>query len=113
MGLVVSGKYHLLAVTALAGGVAALGAAAAGRMLDQPGMPVGAVIRDTDGKNVGSLRVEDQGRRKAKITISVRGLPPGYHGLHIHKKGICDPASLDPATGSPFFSAGPHFDLDE
>src|SRR4051812_47402171 len=107
------GKHHLLAVAALGGGVSALGAAAAGRMLDQPGMPVGAVIRNTDGKNVGSLRVEDQGRHKAKITISARGLPPGYHGFHIHKKGICDPESLDPATGSPFFSAGPHVDLDE
>jgi Cu-Zn family superoxide dismutase len=106
------GKYHLLAFVVLGGGATALAATAAEKMLDQPGILVGAVIRNTSGKNVGALRVEDQGRHKAKITISSRGLPPGYHGFHIHKKGICDPKSLDPATGSPFFSAGPHFDLD-
>lgn len=106
------GKHHLLAIFALGGGAAALGAAASGRMFDQPGVVVGADIRNVNGKDVGSLRVEDQGRHKTKITITSRGLPPGYHGFHIHKKGVCDPKSLDPATGSPFFSAGPHFDLD-
>jgi len=105
------GKYHLLALVALGGGVTALAAAAAERMLDQPGVPVGATIRNTAGRTVGSLRVEDQGRHKVKITVSAHGLPVGYHGFHIHKKGICDPKSTDPATGSPFFSAGPHFDL--
>jgi Cu-Zn family superoxide dismutase len=106
------GKYHLLAVVALGGGVAALGATAAEKTLDQPGIPVGAVIRNTEGKTVGSLQVEGEGRHKSKLTVSVHGLPAGYHGFHIHKKGVCDPKSTDPKTGSPFFSAGPHFDLD-
>lgn len=105
------GKYHLLTLVALGGGATAIGAAAAGKMADQPGVPVGAVIRNTEGKNVGSLRVEDNGH-KTKITVTSHGLPEGYHGFHIHKKGVCDPKSRDPATGSPFFSAGPHFDLD-
>jgi Cu-Zn family superoxide dismutase len=105
------GKYHLLALVALGGGATALGATTVQRMLDQPGIPVGAVIRNADGKTIGSLRVEEQGRHKIKIVVSARGLPPGYHGLHVHKKGRCDPKSLDPSTGSPFFNAGAHFDL--
>lgn len=105
------GKHHLLAVVALGGGATALGAVAAEQMLGQPGMPGGAVIKSAEGKTVGSLRVEDSGRHKSKVTISVKGLPAGYHGLHFHKKGICDARSIDPKTGSPFFSAGPHFDL--
>lgn len=105
------GKYGVLAIVAVGGGAAALGAVVATRMDGQPGV-VGAVIRNAEGKNVGSLHVEDQGHHKIKITVVSHGLPPGYHGFHIHTKGVCDPKSLDPSTGSPFFSAGPHFDLD-
>lgn len=105
------GKYHLLAIFTV-GGAAAFGAVAAARLHDQPGI-VGAVIRNAEGKDVGSLHVEDQGHHQTKITVVSHGLPPGYHGLHIHQKGVCDPKSLDPATNSPFYSAGPHFDLDQ
>jgi Cu-Zn family superoxide dismutase len=105
------GKYHLLAVVVLGGGATALGAVAAEKMLGQPGVPVGAVIKSADGKNVGWIHVEDSGRHKSKVTVSAKGLPAGYHGFHFHKKGVCDPRSIDPKTGSPFFSAGPHFDL--
>jgi Cu-Zn family superoxide dismutase len=105
------GKYHLLAVVALGGGATALGAVAAEKMLGQPGIPGGAVIKSAEGKTVGSLRVENSGRNKSKVTISAKGLPAGYHGFHFHKKGVCDARSIDPKTGSPFFSAGPHFDL--
>ncbi|GAA3441764.1 superoxide dismutase family protein [Planomonospora venezuelensis] len=73
--------------------------------------PARAEIRDVNGKAVGTLDlVEDQdGKPQLKVTVS--GLPAGYHGFHIHSKGVCDPASTDPATGSPFFSAGEHFNL--
>jgi Cu-Zn family superoxide dismutase len=106
------GKFHVVTAVALGAGAAALGAAAADRILVQPGMPGGAIIKNTEGRTVGSLRVDDDGRDKAKITVSSKGLPPGYHGFHIHNKGVCDPRSTDPKTGSPFFSAGPHLDLD-
>jgi superoxide dismutase, Cu-Zn family len=105
------GRFHMLAILALGGGAAALGAAVAGRVTGQPGIVVGATIKNAAGRTVGSLRVEDEGNHRTKLTVTSRGLAPGYHGFHIHKKGVCDPRSLDPATGSPFFSAGPHFDL--
>ncbi|MDX6744596.1 superoxide dismutase family protein [Actinocorallia sp. A-T 12471] len=47
-----------------------------------------------------------------RITVEGKGLPAGYHGLHLHEKGVCDASSKDPATGSPFFSAGAHLDVD-
>src|SRR3569833_4318494 len=107
------GKHHLLAIAVLGVGATALGAAATGRILGQPSVPVGAEIRSPAGKTVGSLRIEDQGLHKSKITVTVKDLPAGYHGFHVHKKGICDARSIDPKTGSPFYSAGPHFDLGE
>ncbi|HEV7931424.1 MAG TPA: superoxide dismutase family protein [Actinomadura sp.] len=106
------GKIHLALVVTLGAGAAALGVAgAAEAMLRQPGSPADAAIKDTNGKTVGSLRVEDVPSGKSKITVAVTGLPAGYHGFHVHAKGLCDPKSTDPATGSPFFSAGGHFNL--
>lgn len=105
------GKHYLIAILALGAGATALGAAATGKILGEPPVPVGAVIRDTAGKTVGSLHVENQGRHKTKITVTAKGLPAGYHGFHVHNKGVCDAKSIDPKTGSPFFSAGPHLDL--
>ena len=105
------GKYHLIAIVGLGAGATALGAAATNKIIGDPAVPVGAVIRDAAGKTVGSLRVEDQGRHKTKIIVTAKGLTAGYHAFHVHKKGVCDAKSVDPKTGSPFFSAGPHFDL--
>ncbi|WP_081898423.1 superoxide dismutase family protein [Herbidospora cretacea] len=76
------------------------------------GVPASAVIKNTQGQTVGSLQIEDAGNGKSKVTVAVTSLPAGYHGFHVHAKGVCDPQSKDPVTGSPFFSAGGHFDLD-
>jgi Cu-Zn family superoxide dismutase len=40
-------------------------------------------------------------------------LTPGFHGLHIHSVGKCEPNSVAPAGGAPadFNSAGPHFQV--
>jgi Cu-Zn family superoxide dismutase len=34
------------------------------------------------------------------VTATLRGLPPGEHGFHVHERGTCEP---------PFESAGAHF----
>ncbi|GGT11747.1 superoxide dismutase family protein [Nonomuraea spiralis] len=119
-----AGKVRLTLVAVLGVGAVALGAAALGRMVPAPdggpadammpardGARAGAVIRDAAGRTVGSLQVEDAGNGRTKITVGVKDLPAGFHGFHVHAKGVCDPRSEDPATGSPFFSAGGHYDL--
>jgi superoxide dismutase, Cu-Zn family len=103
-----AGKYHLLAAVAVGACATALSAAVADRLTATTET---AALKDPTGKPVGSVRVETAGG-KTKITVRASDLPPGYHGIHIHTKGVCDPNAKDPATGSPFFSAGPHFDLD-
>ncbi|WP_061293120.1 superoxide dismutase family protein [Herbidospora cretacea] len=104
---------RLTVIVPLAVGAVMIGASALGAMkLGQGGRgPAGAVIKDVEGRAVGTLQVEDAGDGKSKVTVSVTGLPAGYHGFHVHAKGVCDPLSKDPATGSAFFSAGGHFDL--
>ncbi|WP_084259030.1 superoxide dismutase family protein [Microtetraspora malaysiensis] len=118
------GKVRLALLVVLGVGVVTLGAAAPGKttpgrdgapagamMSGRDGAPASAVIKNTHGQTVGSLQVEDAGNGKSKITVAVTNLPPGFHGFHVHAKGTCDPQSKDPATGSPFFSAGGHYDL--
>jgi len=70
-----------------------------------------AVIRDTAGKSVGFLRAEHKLYNRSRLTVSVSGLKAGYHGFHIHARGVCDPKAIDPVTRSPFASAGPHFTI--
>lgn len=50
----------------------------------------------------------------ATITVETTGngpLTPGFHGVHIHKVGKCEPNSVAPTGGAPgdFLSAGGHF----
>ncbi|GAA2116656.1 superoxide dismutase family protein [Actinomadura alba] len=106
------GRIHLVLVATLGAGAAAIAVSgAAEAMLGRPDPPAGAVIRNAEGKVVGSLRIESERFGKSGVTVSVTDLPVGFHGFHIHTKGVCDPKSIDPATGSPFFSAGGHFNL--
>ncbi|GAB2848689.1 superoxide dismutase family protein [Actinocorallia aurea] len=100
----------LAAVVVGAGGGAAAAAAASGEAAPAQETPSAkAEIKTAEGTTVGTLTIEGA-NGPAKVTVKGQGLPPGYHGLHLHQKGLCDPNSKDPDTGSPFFSAGPHLD---
>ncbi|GAA3124206.1 superoxide dismutase family protein [Planomonospora alba] len=70
-----------------------------------------AELKDVDGKSVGSFSVEEENGRSV-VTVTVTGLPAGFHGFHLHGKGVCDPDAVDPATGSPFADAGPHLSFE-
>ena len=59
-------------------------------------------LRDATGERVGHVWFKEHGRNGA-VTVFARvdGLPPGFHGFHIHTTGTCEPPS--------FTSAGGHF----
>lgn len=68
-----------------------------------------AQLRDASGGAVGRV-VMRQGRQgKVSVTVRARGLQPGFHGFHIHEKGVCEAPSQSPEgkTGA-FLSAGGH-----
>ena len=46
-------------------------------------------------------------------TVAAGQLAPGFHGLHIHSVGKCEPNSVAPTGGAPgdFNSAGAHFQV--
>ena len=58
-----------------------------------------AALKDGSGKEVGSANLM-QTQTGVLINLSVKGLPAGEHGIHIHAVGKCE---------APFASAGGHF----
>jgi superoxide dismutase, Cu-Zn family len=58
-----------------------------------------ASLRDTTGARVGTVWFRS-GRDSTLVAATVEGLPPGFHGFHVHTTGMCEP---------PFTSAGGHF----
>ena len=56
-------------------------------------------MRDASGSDLGSLTIMN-GAGGLLLSGSLRGLPPGIHGIHVHAVGQCQP---------PFASAGGHW----
>ncbi|HEY0037477.1 MAG TPA: superoxide dismutase family protein [Longimicrobium sp.] len=56
-------------------------------------------VRGPDGATVGTALLRP-GTDGVQVTLSVNGLPPGTHGMHLHQAGRCD--------GPDFTSAGGH-----
>jgi superoxide dismutase, Cu-Zn family len=60
-----------------------------------------ATLRDAGGERVGHVWFKEHGRDGAVAVFArVDGLPPGFHGFHIHTTGACEPD---------FTAAGGHF----
>jgi len=85
-------RISLVAALALA---ALLGAAEA----QQPAPGATATIKDRDGKTLGEAKLA-QMEQGLVVHLELEGLPPGWHGVHVHGAGKCEP---------PFASAGGHF----
>jgi len=59
-----------------------------------------ATLRAADGDVVGRVFLRDA-RGGTLVFARVQGLPPGFHGFHVHTTGLCTPPD--------FMSAGGHF----
>ncbi|WP_147535325.1 superoxide dismutase family protein [Bacillus marasmi] len=57
------------------------------------------ILVDSENKSIGKIQLQEQASG-VKLTLDLKGLPPGVHGLHIHDKGDCNPPQ--------FKSAGQH-----
>jgi Cu-Zn family superoxide dismutase len=69
-----------------------------------------APLIDAGGAERGTVEVSFT-TDGATLTVQATGLPPGLHGLHVHKTGRCEPDSADPTKPDKkgaFLSAGGH-----
>ena len=51
-----------------------------------------ASLLDDRGITIGSVRLA-QGADDVRVQVAVRDLGAGFHGFHVHTKGVCDPAA--------------------
>jgi Cu-Zn family superoxide dismutase len=87
---------------ALAGAAVALAGAVALAQTPAGGMKAHADIKGEGITGRAELVERAQGTGKiVEITVSVSGLKPGLHGVHLHAVGKCE---------APFTGAGGHFD---
>lgn len=69
---------------------------------------------DAEGTEVGSVGMNPT-EDGTEVSVTVSGLEPGFHGLHVHGAGLCEPDSqspTDPAQTGAFLSAGGHVGVD-
>lgn len=87
---------------ALSGAAVALASAVALAQAPGGGMKAQADIKGDGITGRAELVERTEGTGKiVEITVSVSGLKPGLHGVHLHAVGKCE---------APFTSAGGHFD---
>jgi Cu-Zn family superoxide dismutase len=60
-----------------------------------------AIIIDASGRPVGKAQVKNLKDQGMMVTVSVKGLTKGEHGIHLHTIGACE--------GPKFASAGGHW----
>lgn len=58
------------------------------------------MLKSADGRAVAKVRLRERRNGKVAVNVRARGLKPGFHGFHVHEKGVCD--------GPGFTSAGGH-----
>jgi Cu-Zn family superoxide dismutase len=64
-----------------------------------------ANVKDAQGKSLGEVTLM-QHPQGVLIRAELSGLPPGWHGLHVHEVGKCDPPDFKSAGGH--FNPGGH-----
>jgi superoxide dismutase, Cu-Zn family len=77
------------------------------------GAPLTAQLKTPDGRDVATATFDFTG---GYVTVTVKTvaagiLAPGFHGMHVHEVGKCEPNSVAPTGGPPgdFLSAGGHY----
>ena len=61
-------------------------------------------LKDVHGQRAATVTIAALAGGGNLVTVRASGLTPGFHGIHIHAVGACDPAGA-----KPFASAGGHF----
>lgn len=74
-----------------------------------------ATLVDAEGTEVGTADFSEA-EGGTLVSVEVTGLPPGFHGFHVHAIGVCEPDSAnpsDPSMTGDFLSAGGHIGAGE
>ena len=56
-------------------------------------------LKDTKGNNVGMAMISPAKGGGVSIELSLKGLPPGEHAIHLHEVAKCEPPTYKSAGG--------------
>ncbi|MGI9099669.1 MAG: superoxide dismutase family protein [Solirubrobacteraceae bacterium] len=88
-----------LAVTVLACAFGAGAALVVGKSRSSHVTVIRVALKDAEGKVVAVAAFRKSSRGAVKVFVRGRGLPPGFHGMHVHEVGACDPPAFTSARG--------------
>lgn len=74
-----------------------------------------ASIVGPEGNELGTAEFTDS-EGVMDVSVEVSDLQPGFHGLHLHAAGLCEPDSAapdDPSNTGDFMSSGSHLNPDD
>ena len=60
---------------------------------------VRTTLKDAAGGDVAAVEFRKSPRSAVKVLVTGRGLPPGFHGFHVHAVGACDAPAFTSAGG--------------
>jgi len=60
---------------------------------------VRTTLKDPTGRDVATVELRKSPRSAVKVIVTGRGLPAGFHGMHVHAVGACDAPSFMTAGG--------------
>ena len=58
-----------------------------------------ALLKSADGRTVAKVRLRERRNGKVAVRVHARGLEPGFHGFHVHEKGLCESQGFTSAGG--------------
>jgi Cu-Zn family superoxide dismutase len=66
---------------------------------DRHGKRARATLVNAQGMTVGRVEFTERRHRPVEVRAEVWGLPPGFHGFHVHAVGSCRPPDFTSAGG--------------
>jgi Cu-Zn family superoxide dismutase len=80
----------------------------AGVMAQQLSVDVNRISSDGVGEKIGTIGISET-KKGVAFKVSVKGIPAGPHGFHVHEKGDCGPGMKD-GKMTAGIAAGDHYD---
>jgi Cu-Zn family superoxide dismutase len=69
---------------------------------------ISKITADGVGERIGTVKITET-KKGVTLAVSVKDIPAGAHGFHVHEKGDCGPGMKD-GKSQAGLAAGPHFD---